>query len=175
MRPKVCHRKTHRRSRHTCTSPKTYIYLCDRATDRQYHKNRHGSTQSVALSLSHTHTSRHAALSNYPEIATQNLSQEYKRTFIHPIGKKPQMHCHRQTHADMHLSQKQTQTVRDWVPHAVPIWHTWKQALISHTTRDTLEMHKGLDSPVSLTHKHSKSKYTQVLSLIHPTFIRGLL
>lgn len=119
MRPRVCHRKTHRCSRHTCTAPKADIYLCDRATDRQCHKNRHGLTQSQ--SQTHTHTSRHAVLSlklsrnSYPESVTGI------QTDIHPIRKKPQMHCHRQTPTDMHLSQKQTQTVRDRVPHSVTI------------------------------------------------------
>lgn len=102
--------------RHTCTAPKPDIYLGARATDRQCHKNRHGQIQSQ----SQTHTySRRAAPSltlfrnSYPESVTGI------QTDVHPIRQKPHVHCHGQTHTDMHSSQKQT--VRDRISHPVTI------------------------------------------------------
>ena len=100
----------HRHSRHTCTAPKTYIYLCDRATDRQYHKNRHGTTQSLARSLSHTHKSRHAALSlklsrnSYPESVT------VIQTDIHPPYRKETTDALSQTDPRRHALVSETDT-----------------------------------------------------------------
>ena len=116
MRPKVCHRKTHRRSRHTCTAPKTYIYLCDRATDRQYHKNRHGSTQSVAralsLSLSHTHTHTHQQTCSTVKLSRNSYPESVTgiQTDIHPPYRKETTDALSQTDPHRHALVSETDT-----------------------------------------------------------------
>lgn len=85
---------------HKYCSKGRHKYLCNRATWI-------GSVTKTDVERPRHTTSKHAALSL--KLSRNSYLESVKgiQTDIHHIRMKPQMHCHRQTHADMHLSQKQ--------------------------------------------------------------------